>query len=530
VVDLSPALEQAQNRLIELRAAARAARLAAGKPVDIAQQRPPETAVSPAPSQTSPNLPNSDKSSQAAQSVRTRTLPLPGMAVTPHDGETAVSAPPWDVTPSDGGSGETAVFPVLATQQAQPGAADVRARTLSPPGTAVGAAAEETAVSWAMANALAYVDQRRRAAGIGPSDPQTGETAVPTLPQLVQASDQDRLETAVYSDPAAPAGEVGPLAGTVRHWPDLALAARAAGEITDYRLYLIIYAIIAHETGEVTGNIDLDRLKHLLIAPDSPWRQPDPETTPASCKRWFRGKINRLCKAGWAQIETNGRLYLTGVIRLADKLDVARAACQPVDLDLETVVKASRGEFNAACFATWHVARPGAERPISQAAVEEVTAVPERTQRHYCQVAGIERTENYQIGDVATAANMQEAAYQHGRSVFEMVDHEGKQGKRGGRRVMRRLPNSYGTKKYDQPGHKGGARRRLNKGIRQAGDKGRRLPVEENFNPHQQDDRMDKLYHSTATDAAKTFNRTRQPVYWYNQPSRSGAGLWYMLK
>jgi hypothetical protein len=146
-----------------------------------------------------------------------------------------------------------------------------------------------------------------------------------------------------------------------------------------------------------------------------------------------------------------------------------------------------------------------------------ITHVPERTQRHYCQVARIHRHSNIAIGERYTKEAVEQQAWQRGRG-FEFVDYLGRQGAVSKRYVAWQLPNSYeGPHSQTNKGRMRKTNRKLkdlvNEGA-QGNDGGQ----------------VEKLYHANGGEAAKVFNRgVANDVFW---PAISTAGqvkLWHVF-
>lgn len=75
---------------------------------------------------------------------------------------------------------------------------------------------------------------------------------------------------------------------------------------------------------------------------------------------------------------------------------MGRLRGRPVILPL-TAVADSIGMFKANLYAASHSGRKS-NNPISRDKQAALTGVPERTQRHYCAVAGVDRQENIALG------------------------------------------------------------------------------------------------------------------------------------
>lgn len=140
------------------------------------------------------------------------------------------------------------------------------------------------------------------------------------------------------------------------------------------------------------------------------------------------------------------RLWLYGAARVAVNLGVERLNGRPVLLPvaaLTDTLATARAHF----YAAFHSGRPGMRHddhaaPISRATLQRLTNVPERTQRAYDRVAGVERRPAMAVGKRYSAENARETAWQRG-GTFAFVDHHGQQGRAGATYVAWRLPNTY---------------------------------------------------------------------------------------
>ena len=300
----------------------------------------------------------------------------------------------------------------------------------------------------------------------------------------------------------------------VRCYPDIALAAKKQGSGRAFQTWLVI----AHlDQGQ--GDIAEDRLIDLTTAAGSVYRWSKPGISRTNARRQARRRVNDAIKAGYLTRGTNGRLYRLAAAKVAILLGLDRIDTRPVDLPLE-VVAGTAGQFNAAIYAAWLAGRNNPDKPISREVIAAKTAVPERTQRHYDQVAAIDVTPNIALAGRPSPTASQDHAWQHGRASFEFTDYNGRHGPAGRIYLAHRLPNSYRTKLRD--GHNGryrSVKKRFNKTLSNPNNKGDR----ERLN------RVDRLYHDNGAAAARAYNRQPETaVYW---PVQQGAStqLWHKI-
>ncbi len=144
-----------------------------------------------------------------------------------------------------------------------------------------------------------------------------------------------------------------------------------------------------------------------------------------------------------------------------------------------------------------------------------IIGVPERTQRHYCKIAKVERKSNIAIGKKHTPQNAEETAWQHSRAVFDFIDIQGKQGREGAHYLAWHLPNSYSGPHQQSPK---GRMRKINRKLVDLVTKGARGNNSKT---------VERLYFANGKEAGQSLNRgVEVDAYW---PLVSGAwqnGLW----
>jgi len=75
--------------------------------------------------------------------------------------------------------------------------------------------------------------------------------------------------------------------------------------------------------------------------------------------------------------------------------------------------------------------------------LRELTAVPERTERQYEQVADVATKRNIAIGEWYSKEAIEERAWRQGQAAFRYLDTNGKQRAPGREYVAWHMPNSY---------------------------------------------------------------------------------------
>ena len=95
-------------------------------------------------------------------------------------------------------------------------------------------------------------------------------------------------------------------------------------------------------------------------------------------------------------------------------------------MPLETLtggIQAVRAHF----YAAYHSGRRKSA-PLSRGCLQNLTEVPERTQRAYDHIAGIRREKNMAIGPRYTKETAENQAWRRGRGMFHFIDSQGQQG------------------------------------------------------------------------------------------------------
>ena len=204
---------------------------------------------------------------------------------------------------------------------------------------------------------------------------------------------------------------------TVKHYPTIGIAALKEEQSAIYRVWLICRYLDRDGRGwlavqDVREQLTNTEAKLRLFT----WRR-------------LRQVLAQGCGRFWIWDKEHDRLWLFGAARVATNLNVTRLVGKPVALPI-SVINKSIGEFKAHLYGAWHSGWK-TNNPISRVTQEMITSIPERTQRHYCQVAGIERKNNIAIGNKHNPEEVENQAWQRGRATFEFADHQGRQGYKG---------------------------------------------------------------------------------------------------
>ncbi len=239
-------------------------------------------------------------------------------------------------------------------------------------------------------------------------------------------------------------------AGVIRVSPQILAGMLRAEAVAAGRVWLLARAL--DEAGR--GWIHVETLREQLTGKGSIWR---------ICG-WRR--LRQILAAGNGQFwqrDNQGRLWLSGQVQVAASLGVKQLSKATVELPFDVLVN-KIGSVRAALFAAQHTG----DAPIARATLAEITAVPERTQRHYDNVTDTQKQINWGLGATVTAANLQEHIYQYGGAAFVFKDRQGQ------RRLAHQLPNSYRCpfRVINQ------SKKRLNKKLQDLVNQGRRGNVQ----------------------------------------------------
>ncbi|RMG69449.1 MAG: hypothetical protein D6711_19305, partial [Chloroflexi bacterium] len=236
------------------------------------------------------------------------------------------------------------------------------------------------------------------------------------------------------------------------------------------------------------------------------------------CGRRLRQILNKENGRLW-DLTANGRIRYKSPAKVAAALDCGRFTGNPVDIPLHVFlggIKQVRAHF----YASYHSGRKE-NNPISRRTLRELTGVPESTQRVYDKVAGVTAVCNWSIEN-NTREHVENAAWKHGRGIFEFTDWQGKVGERGRKYLAVRLPNSYETTQAKSPK---GRQKKINRAIDLVIKRARGIGSSVN-----------RIYFPNGNAAVKAYNRNPEHDHYYKlalpdskKPSKLTSGrlmLW----
>ena len=287
-----------------------------------------------------------------------------------------------------------------------------------------------------------------------------------------------------------------PSTATVKLYPDIALGMLHKELTAAGRIWLLLRYL----DGDGRGWLPIDFIQENLTTKNSDLR--------VCGRRQLRNLLKQGGGVFWDR--DKDKVWLKSAAKVAAALEVERLTGRPVELPLHVLLGGIR-QVRAHFYASFHSGRKSAN-PISRSRLEEITNVPERTQRLYERTAGVTSRPNIAVGRRYTTKEVQEQAWLRGRATFEFIDVDGKQGPAGRRYVAWRLPNSYqGCHEFSPKGRQKKINNRLNHqtDLVTLGAQGNGLDCEDSRQ------RVDRLFHSNGLEAGKAYNRRNTTdIYW----------------
>jgi len=295
-----------------------------------------------------------------------------------------------------------------------------------------------------------------------------------------------------------------PDSDTIKHYPSIGIGALKEEQASIYRVWLMCRYL----DGGGRGWLHVQDVREQLTGKESKLR--------LFCWRRLRQVLGQGHSRFWKWDKAQNRLWLFGAARVAAHLDVEKLVGKPVSLPVKSVTK-SIGDFKAHLYGAWHSGRK-TNNPISREAQQSISSIPERTQRHYCKVAGIRRQTNIAIGNRKDPEEAEKQAWQRGRATFEFVDHQGRQGRKGTTYIAWHLPNSYTGPHQQTPK---GRMRKINRKLADLVTKGAQGNGGET---------IEKLYFANGRKAGRAANRSVEAdTYWPLVAGSRRCSLWAVV-
>jgi len=319
----------------------------------------------------------------------------------------------------------------------------------------------------------------------------------------------------------------------VKLYPDIGLGMLRNEQTAAGRLWLLL----RHLDGVGQGVLRIDITQQTLTTPTSIYY--------LCSKRQLRNLLQAGEGVFWTR--DNNRIWLRSAARVAHALGVERLTGRPVALPLSALLNGI-GAFRAHLYTAFHSSRTkeaahGSQAmPISRAALAELSGVGGSSQRAYEARAGVEVQTNYAVGEAATKEATENRAWRHGRALFELKDHRGRQGRAGQTYLAWQLPNSYIGSHTQQPK---GRQKRINRKLRDLVIKGTPGNGEGAVEPRAVDaataaataastsgPKPGKRYYPNGKLAAKASGRgVDRQRYWREPRSRAGRqAIWQQVE
>ena len=298
---------------------------------------------------------------------------------------------------------------------------------------------------------------------------------------------------------------LSPQHSVLKHYPTLGAAALQGGDVPCYRVWLACRFL--DEAGR--GWLGLEQVEQELAGGRG-------VLSLGGLKR-LRQVLAQGEGRYWERDE-QGRLWLYGVAKVAAALQVEKLTGRPVLLPL-TALTGGIQVFKAHLYAAWHSGRK-TNNPITRQVQADLTGVPERTQRAYGRLVGLEVQSNIAIGERLEPEKAQERAWEHGRAVFTFTDVQGQQGPKNRQYIAWHLPNSYtGPHQRTSRGRQKKINRKLNDLVKQRAQGNGQGTVE-------------RVFYVSGREAGRAYQKkAADDIYWpfVRRKRRSAAALWGVM-
>jgi hypothetical protein len=245
----------------------------------------------------------------------------------------------------------------------------------------------------------------------------------------------------------APDNLQSPPSGHIKLYPDLALGMLRKELASAGRIWLLLKHIDQNGQGwlslEIIRRKLSDRQSSLRVCS---WRQLRNLLGQGRGIFWERTQGKRL-EIGSSSC-SEGRVWIKSAAKVALALDVKRLSGSPVALPVEALLD-GMGQVRAHFYSSFHSGRAKGDgfkdsaMPIARNTLEKLSGVSRRSQQIYEKRVGVGVKSNYAIGERVGTNVIHERAWQQGQALFHLVDHQGRQGHRGGRYLAWQLPNNY---------------------------------------------------------------------------------------
>lgn len=273
--------------------------------------------------------------------------------------------------------------------------------------------------------------------------------------------------------------------GSVRAYPSLLNASHKAGSVPAMRLHLLLRAM----DDQGRGCVHVHHARKMLTTRSrfrvkQSWRRIRQILNDGDGVYWTRDNV--------------GRIWLRAPARIATALDCDHLAGRPILLKLADLRK-DIATVKAHFFAAFESGRKS-PNPISQAALADITGVPERTQREYNRILDRTARTNVAVTELPWEPEIFQPMADKGRAVFRFTDFHGVRGKKGNKYVAYRVPDSRSLS-HRQGCH--GRQAKINRSINLVN------------NPQRgNSERLAKRYHESQAAAGLAYGKHPIDHYW----------------
>lgn len=289
----------------------------------------------------------------------------------------------------------------------------------------------------------------------------------------------------------------------IKHYPSLGIQAIRQKQVPHYQVWLSCRRLDV----DGKGWLQLNAMRHQLTKQDSEnrlfgWRR-------------LRQILHQGNGRFWQWDQHNGRLWLYSAIKIGQALGCTKLCGTPVYIRLHALTNGI-GTFKAHLYSAWHSGR-ASNKPISRQTLQKITAVPERTQRHYEKQTKTKVKANLAIGATYSPESIEQHTWQRGGAVFKFVDKNGRFGHKQTTYLAWQLPNSY-IGPHEQAAY--GRQKRINHQLTDLVHEGAQGNGEL---------KIKRLYFDHGKDAAKTTDRQFGKTTYWPEGETPDYSLWHIF-
>lgn len=268
------------------------------------------------------------------------------------------------------------------------------------------------------------------------------------------------------------------------------------------RLWIVLRAHFANE-GQ-SGMVSAESLWHCLST-----------AFPQYSQRHLRDLLNRGEGIYWKR-DGFGRLWLTGITKVAERLEVERLQGVRVVIPLADLT-GKLTQMRTALQAAFHVSRKS-DNPISRATLRDLTGISERSQREQENEHRelIDSQANYSLDGVATSISAENHAFRYKQNSFHFTDKREIQGKSGNIHLAHQLPNSY-TAHY--PAASRGRKRKINRQLNRVNQGARGTDWQQ----------VETVFCGDGAEGVNRFEHGSKEIAYPSCTTKRGSRIWITL-